>query len=167
MKHIISLTLVDSVGKPYGSIRSTRGLEYTDDEISHDDAYKRVEDSVYHHHMQALKRAMLDVREVNAKFKPITGTAAKPNIDQVMTPSQEGEDRAAQKASKQPNPQIDELLWKDGKGRRGPYEWLDRGDAPDLYKRISLKTSNLKLNGYDYWLGTQGDRIFRRPVNGG
>jgi len=57
------------------------------------------------------------------------------------------------------------LPWTDGQGPRGPYQMV-KDDGSDLYRHLKAQLKQnkgrLSLTTHYYWLGSQGDIIFRR-----
>ena len=52
--------------------------------------------------------------------------------------------------------------WNTDEGPKGSYEWIDAHKDPALKQRIVNGQGQLRDDAYYYWLGSQGDRIFRR-----
>lgn len=109
MKHIIGIYLVDPTDKQYSTVRTYRGMEYEEGEElitvytdkEHKKAEKFILDLAQNAHDTALKRAGVNIREVNEKFKPLPGTSADQVPPVLFKPAKEElEDTSA-------------LTWKD------------------------------------------------------
>ena len=178
MKHTIGITLVDPV-KQYSSVRTYRAIEYDDGEMSHEDAWKLLEDAAFHQQGVALNRAkvnMIDVKAVNAKFK-----RQGSDLDDAMgTITDQTNPKVVAKETFE---DFGELLWWVGKqlvGHRaqdGQAGWIfknQRGDqdaqrlVDALAKRYEMKKAPIEVycGKLKYRVQVEGDFLRRTPVNG-
>jgi len=153
MKHIIGITLVDPTDKQYSTVRTYRGMEYEEGEIDHEVAWKKLEDGAFHQQNAALKRAGVDIKAVNAKFKPSTSTGeCEGNLITFTT---------ADKVAKQP---AITNGWTAGQNRQESISMEElRVRVIEIYKKLHIKSS-FDLGGWTYWLGEKGERAYRKPL---
>jgi hypothetical protein len=184
MKHSIGIELVDSRGKPFSTLHTTRGLEYDDGELNHDEAYKLLEDAVVSQHEQTLKRVSVKQPATEETPPSRRGIHVVPD-SAISVTGNTVNGRPQEEISREELQDFDDLPWRQpytrfkqnkfSKDGEGGWIFKDQRDpemkrlAGAIMKRYQTKKAPITVYCGDsqYKVQVEGDFIRRTPIVNG